>query len=464
MNNETHAALVCCGSRDEMMLPLFVKKWREKFSHIPLVLANDEVNPVLGTLGLPCVPLRWGPGVGQRMVTAMLRTGADIVAKFDVDTFLTDVDWLFSPYADQRIASVGLQLAHHPGQYYGLAYSVRRSVLIDLEVTCRTCAMRGNDDDTAICNAVLLREPNSVYLYPNMLARRSDTWLPSENVFAVHCGSYGRNAAARGYAMEEMSRLHSLAAGLTSAEIYPSIYHADGSPKQEVWFTLATLPHRVGSTKQVIESLLSQTYPIAGIVVAMASGATRTGDAFSPADVQSLTALSPKVHICSMPDHGPATKYLCAKELILASAIIITVDDDHTYSPQLVERMLLEHQPNTILANCVNQIGGIVFSEAFAAVLWTHTSLHLPSLLALLQYCEHHIPAAILADDWLVGKLAALRGVSVSRMRKPVPPRPTLSAYDSSSLHQIGTGHLPRYREVAEYFAAHPYPVNHKEI
>lgn len=437
----TYAALVACGSRDEMMLPLFVKRWREKFSHIPLILANDEADPVTNTLGLPFVSMRWGNGAGQRMVNAMLRTGADIVAKFDVDAFLTDVDWIFSPYADDRIASVGIQLRNHPGQYFGLAYSVRRSVLIDLEVTCRTCAMRGTDDDTEICRAVLLRDPNSVYLYRNELARRSDTWMPHEPALAVHCGNYGRSPQARHLAMQELVRLHLIDAGTLPPLV----------PQHPVWITLATLPHRIGSAIDTIRGMLEQTYPIAGIAVAIANEPTRTGESFTADDLTRLQSVHEKVHVVPMADLGPAAKYLAAS-IVPSDAVILTIDDDHTYSPQLVERMLAEFQPTHFLANQTNQCGGILFSEAFAGVLWHRSLLDLAAWQDFLSACREKFPESYLADDYLLGRFLHAHGIAINKMRKPVPPRPSLASFDATALHRTGKGNFARYMEIAKFF------------
>ena len=436
----TLAAIVCCQSSDEMMLPLFMEQWHRIYPHVPLWLANDSIHPVRDTLGLPqTTPVKWGKGVGAGIVRAMLDTGADIVAKVDVDGWHQKA-FLFDHAADSNIMATGIAWSREPGRYLGIAYAVRRKALLEMEVGSSCADWRGSSEDTATGNAVRRLYPNGVFLHHSLSCRRADT--DPSSALVVHCGIHGRDAVARNLAHAEMLRLR-----------HPIIPE---TPEMPIWVGLSVMPGRLHSVRRVIHDLLHNTVPITGIVLSAPHKLIRTDQYYDEEELAKIAAIE-KVTLLRCEDRGPITKYLgLLSHVEDPQALCLVVDDDITYSPQLIERMIAEWRKfsNAVIANSVMTSAEFPIPEAWAGVFFQRHAFHLPSLEKLLAWINH-FPDALLCDDVLIALHLHCAGVSVKKPLAPVFSLRSQANYDAYSLHSTGEGYMPRYRALMKHLRQH---------
>lgn len=106
--------------------------------------------------------------------------------------------------------------------------------------------------------------------------------------------------------------------------------------------SLSTLPPRSEFLALTIESLLQQRRQPDSILVNVPHSARRApGDIDVPACLPELQRRAPHLQVIRTEDRGPGTKLLPALERVHdPEAIIITVDDDMTYEPRLVETLV----------------------------------------------------------------------------------------------------------------------------
>jgi hypothetical protein len=124
--------------------------------------------------------------------------------------------------------------------------------------------------------------------------------------------------------------------------------------------SLSTVPERLanGLLEPTIRTLLLQTVPLP-IVVAVPWHSKRFPDKqyAVPEWLNSTTG----VHVVRCDDWGPSTKLIAALDVVSGDdGIIITVDDDTLYHPQLVEN-LLQHAallPHAALAHAGHRLWG----------------------------------------------------------------------------------------------------------
>uniref|UniRef100_A0A0G4GC66 Uncharacterized protein n=1 Tax=Chromera velia CCMP2878 TaxID=1169474 RepID=A0A0G4GC66_9ALVE len=128
----------------------------------------------------------------------------------------------------------------------------------------------------------------------------------------------------------------------------------------DVWISLTTTPARLNSIQDKLQALAAQTYPIAGILLALPSHQLRTGQPYPPDPPFLSDGSIPKLKIVRTADRGPLTKVLAGwEELVLRESLetagvneerdgpkrqkqtrrpsaLVVVDDDVIYSPELV--------------------------------------------------------------------------------------------------------------------------------
>ena len=129
-----------------------------------------------------------------------------------------------------------------------------------------------------------------------------------------------------------------------------------------VYVTLTTLPERI-TTKQfrdVVNSLQAQTVP-AQLQINI------------PWKVQGKSYeipdwLSQSAHIVRCLDVGPATKLLGGLDQLPTNSLVVVVDDDIIYRPQMLERLVRQWRksPNAV---CANQVGEHREAMGFAGYL-----------------------------------------------------------------------------------------------
>merc|ERR1712224_1162125 len=98
-----------------------------------------------------------------------------------------------------------------------------------------------------------------------------------------------------------------------------------------------TIPPRINRIEPVIDSMLVQTWPIAALHLTIPHRYNRTGEAYVIPDWLSS---KPGVTISRCEDMGPGTHLLNGIRIERDPwTFLAVVDDDHIYSPDLVEHL-----------------------------------------------------------------------------------------------------------------------------
>ena len=136
---------------------------------------------------------------------------------------------------------------------------------------------------------------------------------------------------------------------------------------QRVVATLTTLPGRYEKLKEALLSLHAQSRPLDAIYLTLPAKVTRLNLTYPPLP-ESITKLCTIVNVPI--DYGPITKLLGAltKEDD-PNTLIISVDDDMIYAPDLVGKLLsnAQLQPRSAIAS-----GGYTFNHSFCHFMLYH--------------------------------------------------------------------------------------------
>lgn len=148
-------------------------------------------------------------------------------------------------------------------------------------------------------------------------------------------------------ATQHNSHSHSIRNLVPDAELF------DNMPK--IVFSLTTSPKRLGNLKQTLESLINQELPPSKIQINLPRIFKRTGETYS--DISNFEFLRhPLIYIHRSDDFGPATKLIPTVTTELNdSTLIIIVDDDTLYPPQLTKvyaKVSLMHPQSVIVGHC----------------------------------------------------------------------------------------------------------------
>ncbi|CAH0486169.1 unnamed protein product [Peronospora farinosa] len=129
-------------------------------------------------------------------------------------------------------------------------------------------------------------------------------------------------------------------------------------PLFRVVVSLTTTPNRIDKVMDSVRSLTKQSLLPDQIYVNIPTGPMKRHPERSYDEIEiplELTSLTPLVHINRCVDDGPATKLLGALRLENnASTLIITLDDDFVYPPELVASLAWEAEakPDDVLGVC----------------------------------------------------------------------------------------------------------------
>ena len=202
---------------------------------------------------------------------------------------------------------------------------------------------------------------------------------------------------------------------------------------------LTTIPSRIQHLAPTLNSLLDQTAPAAAIRLFLPGCSRREERGYElPRFLQ--TARSVEVVRCER-DWGPATRLIPALDSAAAGAVLISVDDDTIYPPDLVETLLRWHER---LPGCALAYRGwpapaslrwadsptiygttLAQPQAVDVVTGTWGALVQPSLFdAGVRDYDAYPPDAFFVDDvWFSGHLAR-RGVPRLVVPAGLPPLP----------------------------------------
>ena len=132
-------------------------------------------------------------------------------------------------------------------------------------------------------------------------------------------------------------------------------------PRPRVVFTLTTLPSRINNLRPTLQSLICQTISPDNIYLTIPRKCKRLGKKYPPIPI-GITDMCDIVYIEK--DYGPITKILGAiireKD---PDTLIITIDDDITYPPNMIETFLKYHKryPDSALGSSGLSLGGWLF-------------------------------------------------------------------------------------------------------
>jgi hypothetical protein len=424
-------AIVCCHEADQEMLPIFIERWRDLYPDVELWLGNDSKKPVTIEHDLPIVKITWGNGVAKSIINAMLETGGDIVAKLDVDTWHLKNN-LFDPFSQSWVMASGHQWQNEAGRFLGIAYAIKREALLKITISQSCDSMRGNQEDTAMSQAVRRSYPNGVYLFPFMQCRRADTW-GGEDASLIHCGLYGHDEKGRSNALIELQRLAS-GEHVTSSE--------------SAWVGMSVMPSRLHGVGAIVERMSSGVVKPKRVILSIPEHASRTEEEY---DETEIARLEETTLVQRTTDLGPITKYVGLCELVGADDLCIVLDDDCSYSPQLVARMVSEYKEGHAMANRVISVSGIDLPEGCGGVIFRRSLIDLSKLKRLIVFLDDEFTEALLADDAVMGWFFQSQGVQVTKLERPVYAPPIEANYDACALHKIDGGHFDRYQRTLKF-------------
>lgn len=180
-------ALVCCCGRDEKMLPLFIQQWRNVYPDSALWLGECTHDPVKDHHGLSSLPVDWEGGkTALSIARAMIDTGGDVVVKADVDAYHR-APFFTAIYNDPNIQAEGIQWLDEPHLFLGMAYAIRRSCLMTLDMI-NDCGCWSGQEDWRMAWLVRRSYPNGIYLHTPYTARKATT--DNGTAAVVHCGCF----------------------------------------------------------------------------------------------------------------------------------------------------------------------------------------------------------------------------------------------------------------------------------
>jgi hypothetical protein len=230
-------------------------------------------------------------------------------------------------------------------------------------------------------------------------------------------------------------------------------------------FSLSTSPSRIKTIAPTIHSLLNQSHAPQRIYVNCPWQFHRTGETFCDSDLVELKALAPDV-ICinRCQDYGPISKLLptlaCEED---PRTLIVILDDDNSYSPHLLERMIhfCQEFPDTILSNRVWRF----HDEITIAEGWTGVGIRR----GLIQSETFHdfVEKAIRhhdcyrSDDLVMSYFFRMCGIPVKRCPKPVASEILQSINDDKHalFKQDQIGHAARYLRALQGLKALGYSI-----
>jgi hypothetical protein len=179
----TTAIIICCNKADEVLLPALQTNLAAVYPDANLFVAPCSKNPPTTTLPLTS-QLYWRtPTITRDILQAMYLTGAQQVAKIDVDT------WHLKPYLFEGQQSLrGIQWADNPHFILGIGYSLTQQALITLlaQEPCEKC--NKIEEDQHLTWMARSRFPNDIHMLPVGTARKASTYTGQADACVLHLG------------------------------------------------------------------------------------------------------------------------------------------------------------------------------------------------------------------------------------------------------------------------------------
>jgi hypothetical protein len=224
-----------------------------------------------------------------------------------------------------------------------------------------------------------------------------------------------------------------------------------GAPRRAV-FSLSTSPSRIKTIGATVRSLLAQTRPPDRIHVNCPWVFKRTGGEFAGEDLDALAGLAPGIiRINRCEDMGPVSKLLPTLEVEPAGdTLIVILDDDNTYPPELLERALDECAAvqGAVLANRFwTIVPGFDVAEGWRGIAIRRNLIDAGDFAAFVRTAvEDH--DCYRSDDVVISYYLRLRGVPLRLFSDPLGSEVLDSVnLDRDALHrQDGVYHDVRYR------------------
>lgn len=127
---------------------------------------------------------------------------------------------------------------------------------------------------------------------------------------------------------------------------------------------MTTIPPRIHTLEPVLDAMLGQTWPVEALYLSIPYKYNRTGESYV---IPSWLRTKPGVRIVRCQDLGPGTHLLNGLRLERDPwAFIVVVDDDHIYSPDLVETLMraaIAHPGSAVAAQGFLSIPGLEISR-----------------------------------------------------------------------------------------------------
>ena len=171
----------------------------------------------------------------------------------------------------------------------------------------------------------------------------------------------------------------------------PRVLAATTNPPSEVIVSLSTIPSRINLIRPTLESLISQSFSSFLIFVVVPYFSKRENTIYSIppwlSDLSKSSKLSelsegPTIKIIRSDDYGPASKLLGTLKYLKENnykkeTMIITVDDDRVYHPDLVKKLVSAAQlsPNDAFGLCGVDINGTSYRCKTERKFFTSTNV-----------------------------------------------------------------------------------------
>ena len=191
---------------------------------------------------------------------------------------------------------------------------------------------------------------------------------------------------------------------------------------KRVVVSVTTIPSRLKYIKNIIENIRRQNFRPDNIYINVPYTSRRMGD-YDQQDIDNIPLFDGWVKVSRTIDYGPATKLLgCVGEEKDPETMIITVDDDQTYTPYLVNMLVSEalKNPDAVIcsralntkmvgAKCTDRQTSpeTFFIEGFGGVLYRRKHVGED----LLSFCKDMTLSCFLSDDLVVSTFLHIHNI-----------------------------------------------------
>lgn len=214
------------------------------------------------------------------------------------------------------------------------------------------------------------------------------------------------------------------------------------NPTSKVYISFTTIPERLKYINKQIDKILQQTLLPDKIFVNIPYISRRTGEKYKIQE----TKFDPRVQIVRCKDYGPATKLLgCISEIDDPESIIITIDDDQNYIPDMIKYNVMYAETNKDCCICSQayQDRGchkyVDILEGFGSVVYRRKFISKEMLDFFDNFDDKEkIPHKVfVSDDLTISSWMKMQNIPIIRMCK------LLRIEDDKEIHNIN----PLYKD-----------------